>query len=200
MAGVGAAAARNNIPAMVAYHKVVMTVGKGAPGRPRQSWERYAITDHVSGDMYRWAGLLGFAFAVCFYRSAAGVQLLQAMPTKRQTRSAALSWVSDIARDLIFSEDQQIPSAPATFTPSPVRSKEQPSMRLCSSVGTRSNAPRARSWGRCRSGPWITRARRLQIPLRRRAPRRPAPLDEVSNSSIGRAVTGAQPDSPRTDP
>jgi hypothetical protein len=59
--------------------------------------------------------------AVCFYRSAAGVQLLQAMPTiQAETRSAALSWVSDIARDLIFSEDQQTPSAPATFTPSPV--------------------------------------------------------------------------------
>jgi hypothetical protein len=194
---------------------------------PRRSWERYDITDRVNGGMYRWAGLLGFAFlvgsawggeaceiadvqaatspaqastvtellevtgvfararpeadrvvaqlrtenprippelwsnfaeriadrdallsvyapiyarylteqvvrgAVCFYRSSAGVQLLKAMPTiQAETRSAALSWVSDIARDLIFSADQQTPSAPASLAPSPVaRSKLRPGAR-----------------------------------------------------------------------
>jgi hypothetical protein len=55
--------------------------------------------------------------ALAFYRSPAGSRLLEAMPAiQSETRAAALSWVSDIAADLIASDEEQATPADATRT------------------------------------------------------------------------------------
>jgi hypothetical protein len=60
--------------------------------------------------------------ALDFYRSPAGARLLEAMPAiQAETRNAALSWVGEIASDLIGSDDEQAPSADASSTDTSMR-------------------------------------------------------------------------------
>jgi uncharacterized protein len=101
--------------------RVVAQLQSRNPRIPSALWEKYAasVSDpdavialyapiyarHLTEDQLRGA--------LQFYRSAPGAKLLAAMPAiQAEARSAALSWVADIAGDVAFSE-----SPPRAFEP-----------------------------------------------------------------------------------
>jgi hypothetical protein len=107
--------------------RVVAQLRSQNPRVPLELWEKYAasVANHdtviaLYAPIYARHLTEGdVRGALQFYRSAPGAKLLAAMPIMQaEARSAALSWVSDIAADLAFSESPRRAFEPGSVSSS----------------------------------------------------------------------------------